>query len=358
VQSTNHHIQTATMVARSLRRSNPRTLVLALILFIGFLMFLLSPGGGSGSSLPKPPKQGLRRPISHYKMNNVKTTKDPIGNRERVLILTPLARFYPGYWANLLKLTFPRELVELGFIVPKTREGNAALKQLEDAVRKVQSGPKKGRFHGVTIMRQDFDTPTPQNEKDRHALAAQKLRRAAMARARNSLVFTTIGTETSWVLWLDSDIIETPPTLIQDLASHDKSVIVPNCFQRYVDNGVSAIRPYDFNSWHDSPKALEMASKMGKDDVIFEGYREMATYRTLMAYERVEGGSAHAETLLDGVGGTALMVKAEVHRDGAMFPPFAFYNLIETEGFAKMARRLGYQPYGLPNYLVFPHFAS
>lgn len=55
---------------------------------------------------------------------------------------------------------------------------------------------------------------------------------------------------------------------------------------------------------------------------------------------------------LDGVGGTALLVKAEVHRDGAMFPPFAFYHLIETEGFAKMAKRLGYESWGLPNYFV------
>jgi hypothetical protein len=52
------------------------------------------------------------------------------------------------------------------------------------------------------------------------------------------------------------------------------------------------------------------------------------------------------------VGGTALLVKAEVHRDGAMFPPFPFYHLIETEGFAKMARRLGWKSYGLPNYYV------
>jgi mannan polymerase complexes MNN9 subunit len=35
-----------------------------------------------------------------------------------------------------------------------------------------------------------------------------------------------------------------------------------------------------------------------------------------------------------------------------MFPPFAFYHLIETEGFAKMARRLNWDSYGLPNYLV------
>jgi mannan polymerase complexes MNN9 subunit len=60
----------------------------------------------------------------------------------------------------------------------------------------------------------------------------------------------------------------------------------------------------------------------------------------------------NTEVQLDGVGGATLLVKAEVHRDGAMFPPFAFYHLIETEGFAKMASRLGWKAWGLPNYLV------
>jgi mannan polymerase complexes MNN9 subunit len=345
-----------TMVARSFRRSNPITLLLALVLFLGFLIFLITPSHPPNNARSRVKKArarpGAPPPIQHYRMNHVTTTSDPAGNRERVLILTPLARFYSEYWDNLLKLNYPHELIELGFIVPKTREGNTALAKLEDAVRKVQAGSKKNRFHGVTIMRQDFDTPTPQNEKDRHALAAQKLRRAAMARARNSLLFTTIGTETSWVLWLDGDIVETPPSLIQDMAAHNKAVIVANCYQRHFENGKPGIRPYDYNSWHDSDIALEMAKKMGNDDVILEGYKEMATYRRLMAYERDGNGDPKLEVALDGVGGTALLVKAEVHRDGAMFPPFAFYHLIETEGFAKMARRLGHQPYGLPNYLV------
>jgi mannan polymerase complexes MNN9 subunit len=64
-------------------------------------------------------------------------------------------------------------------------------------------------------------------------------------------------------------------------------------------------------------------------------------------------GDPRAEVDLDGVGGTALLVKADVHRDGAMFPPFPFYHLIETEGFAKMASRLGWKAYGLPNYYVY-----
>jgi len=63
-------------------------------------------------------------------------------------------------------------------------------------------------------------------------------------------------------------------------------------------------------------------------------------------------GDERAILELDGVGGTALLVKAEVHRDGAMFPPFPFYHLLETEGFAKMASRLGWKSYGLPNYRV------
>ena len=176
-----------------------------------------------------------------------------------------------------------------------------------------------------------------------------------MSRARNSLLFTTIGPTTSWVLWLDSDIIETPPTLIQDMAFHDKPVLVPNCFQRYInDKGEADTRPYDYNSWQDSQQAADLAAKMAPDDILLEGYADMPTYRNLMAMiaDKSEGRDEKKVLQLDGVGGTALLVKAEVHRDGAMFPPFAFYHLMETEGFAKMARRLGWECWGLPNYFV------
>jgi mannan polymerase complexes MNN9 subunit len=92
---------------------------------------------------------------------------------------------------------------------------------------------------------------------------------------------------------------------------------------------------------------------MSDDEIIVEGYSEIATYRPLMAHMYDVTKSKDEIMFLDGVGGAALLVKAEVHRDGAMFPPFPFYHLIETEGFAKMAKRLGYQSYGLPNYLVY-----
>ncbi|KAL1619142.1 Golgi mannosyltransferase complex subunit [Neofusicoccum ribis] len=297
-------------------------------------------------------------PVVHYHMNNLTTTSDPVGNRESVLVLTPMARFYQEYWDNLLKLNYPHELISLGFILPKTREGNAATAALQEQIAKTQKGPQKKRFKSITILRQDTEVPLQsQEESERHKLENQKARRAAMSKARNSLLFTTLGPTTSWVLWLDSDVVETPPTLIQDLAYHNKPIIVPNCYQRYYNDDSKKMdtRPYDFNSWIDSPTAQDLAKGMGKDDILLEGYAEMATYRSLMAYMKDGGDSADKEKVikLDGVGGTALLVKADVHRDGAMFPPFSFYHLIETEGFAKMASRLGWESYGLPNYLVY-----
>lgn len=265
-----------------------------------------------------------------------------------------MSRFFQPYWDNLLKLDYPRDALELGFIVPRTSEGDATLQKLEKVIKRVQSGPKDFRFAKVTILRQDNESLELQSEKDRHALSVQKERRKNMAIARNSLVFSTLSPYTSWVLWLDSDIIESPKSLILDLISHDKPIVSANVYQRYTnEKNEPDIRPYDFNNWAESDEGLKIAQAMGDDEIIVEGYAEIATYRPLMAHHYDKKGSPDAEMVLDGVGGGAVMVKAEVHRDGAMFPPFPFYHLIETEGFAKMAKRLGYQVIGLPNYLVY-----
>ncbi|KAI9732050.1 MAG: Golgi mannosyltransferase complex subunit [Claussenomyces sp. TS43310] len=365
---------------RSLRRFNPITLAIGALFCIGIVVFLFSTSSqdaassrlrkASAASNPlSPPTSPFRKsssnpdgkrippPVVHYYLNNITSSASPVANRETILILTPLARFYQEYWDNLLKLSYPHELITLAFIIPKNKEGNAATAALQAQIQKTQTaGPEKKRFASIIIERQDFDPPLiSQDEAERHKMDNQKIRRAAMSRARNSLLFTTLGPSTSWVLWLDSDIVETPPSLIEDLASHDKPIIVPNCFQRFYDPKLKAHseRPYDFNSWKDSSRAQELGAQMGPEEILLEGYAEMATYRTLMAYLHEPNGDVNAEVDLDGVGGTALMVKADVHRDGAMFPPFPFYHLIETEGFARMARRLGWSSTGLPNYKVY-----
>lgn len=293
--------------------------------------------------------------IAHFDLNKLHSTANAALNKERVLILTPIQTFHQGYWDNLLSLTYPRQLIELGFIAPRTASGDRALQELEKAIKKVQSDKVNQRFAKITILRQDSQSFDKLGEKERHALKVQKERRAAMALARNELLLSTIGPHTSWVLWLDADIVETKPTLIQDMTAHDKAVLAANVYQRFYDQEKkeNAIRPYDFNNWAESDIGLEIASKMADDEIIVEGYSEIATYRPLMAHFYDAAGSVSEEMALDGVGGGCTLVKAEVHRDGAMFPNFPFYHLIETEGFAKMAKRLNYEVYGLPNYLVY-----
>lgn len=333
-------------------RQQPALIIFALCTLTIFYVFFTGSSSNPRSNIGA--RTVLTAQIQSYQMNDLKSTSQAEKNREKVLILTPLASFHAEFWNNLILLSYPHELIDLGFIVPYNSQGNQALKKLDRAVQAVQNGPKQNRFNKITILRQDTDSLDSQAEKDRHALSVQKKRRAQMSLARNSLLFTTIGPEHSWVLWLDSDVVETPNTLIQDLTAQDKPIIVANCYQRYIqDDGKPGIRPYDYNSWQDSETALNLAANMGDDEIILEGYAEMATYRPLMAHNYDPNGDPRSVMALDGVGGTALMVKAEVHRDGAMFPPFPFYHLIETEGFAKMAKRLGYQSWGLPHYLVY-----
>ena len=379
------------------RRTGPITIILAALLAFGFLTFIFSPSTtttttttSSGNSIEKEvadassPKQregaapnplspptkpflksqpvrndGHRAPppVVRYNLNDLTSTSTSAAHGEHVLILTPLSRFYPDYWANVARLSYPHELISIGFIAPSTKEGDAAVTALERAIHMTQTGPVASRFASISILRQDFDPPlASQSEKERHKMENQKARRESMSRARNSLVFTTLGPSTSWVLWLDADIVETPATLIDDLTSQNRPVVVPNCYQRYynTDSKRMDVRPYDYNSWVDSETAEALAAELDADEILLEGYNEMATYRTLMAHlANVRSPDPERIMELDGVGGSALMVKADVHRDGAMFPAFPFYHLVETEGFAKMAKRLGYSVFGLPDYFVF-----
>ncbi|WBW74275.1 Golgi mannan polymerase I complex subunit Mnn9 [Schizosaccharomyces osmophilus] len=323
--------------------------LLFVALGITFIYYLLTPSVHQSDAVKPQIRKANTDSIIVYDMNEITASANAREKKEEVLILTPIARFYPEYWGNLLRLSYPRNLITLGFIVPSSRDGTKVHRELKAAVQAVQRGPVSQRFADVKIMIQDSGLSSGQSETQRHKLEVQKERRSKLASARNTLLFSALGPKTSWVLWLDSDIVETPADLIDDMTSLDKDVLVANCYQRQGEKVV----PYDFNSWIDSEPAKELASKMSKDEILLEGYREFATFRTLMAYSYDEHADKRTLMKLDGVGTTALMVKAAVHRDGAVFPTFPFYHLIESEGFAKMASRLKYDIYGLPNYLVF-----
>lgn len=55
---------------------------------------------------------------------------------------------------------------------------------------------------------------------------------------------------------------------------------------------------------------------------------------------------------LDAVGTTFTMVKATVHREGAVFPPYLYQHMYDSEGFAKMVKAMGFTVYGIPSYII------
>jgi len=148
----------------------------------------------------------------------------------------------------------------------------------------------------------------------------------------------------------------------------------------------------DYNSWVESEQAIELRRTLDPNVVLAEGklnafppclqglpltamcslgYKQFKTGRQYMAKMGDWRDDQRMEIELDGVGGVSILVKADVHRSGKPhrslketyldgtnmtlginFPCYAFENQAETEGFAKMAKRAGYQVIGLPNYVV------
>lgn len=76
------------------------------------------------------------------------------------------------------------------------------------------------------------------------------------------------------------------------------------------------------------------------------GYPDKPTHRRLLI--DMVGETVPETVELDGVGGSCLLVRADIHRQGAIFPAVPVDHQLETEGFARLAKALGAKIIGLP----------
>ncbi|KAL6234210.1 hypothetical protein BDW75DRAFT_172040 [Aspergillus navahoensis] len=291
--------------------------------------------------------------IKNVDLNPIKSTNQAVQNRERVLILTPLrdASFHLNRYFDLIyKLTYPHELIDLAFLVGDTKDDTLAT--LASELQRIQDQGDKVAFRSATIIQKDFGTDFEMNVEDRHSFAAQGPRRKAIGRARNYLLYSALKPDHSWVYWRDVDIVDSPDTILEDFIAHDKDILVPNIwFHRYKD-GVDIEGRFDYNSWIESDKGRRLRATLDPDTILAEGYKEYDTGRQYLVGMGDWRNDKDKEVELDGIGGVNIVVKADVHRSGINFPAYAFENQAETEGFARMAKRAGYQVIGLPNYVV------
>jgi mannan polymerase complexes MNN9 subunit len=272
-------------------------------------------------------------------------------NRENphILILTPVknsAKHLSSYFTQLLTLTYPFEYISIGIMDSDSTDNTVEL--LNEFKQKHGS-----TFHSIKVFSHNFGLDLLRER--RHDQEKQLKRRMSLAKSRNHLLISTLVDEIDYVLWLDSDVQYYPPTIIQTLLSSKKSIVVPNCVM-----SLNGGRSYDLNSWrfaslgnnatinqikemHDTIHRDEVKNKRF-DQLHLEGYSNDKSHLSLSKL-RNEGEIVR----LDAVGGAMLLVSAELHRHGLIFPPFPYRHRIETEGLSMMALDMGVLSWGMPN---------
>ncbi|CAH1801918.1 unnamed protein product [Owenia fusiformis] len=257
----------------------------------------------------------------------------------KVLILTPInnAERHLGHYFELLNnFSYPHHLISVAL-----GEDSSYDETLKTAVELAQKYRKITNFRKIDIYELDHHWKPPTN--DRHDLFIQGPRRNHLAKARNRLLSSALSDE-DYVLWIDSDVREIPPNVMQYLIAAQKDVVVPSCLYRKGDNSLD---DYDRNTWRETNESLAHLAAMSPNQLMVEGYAR--TRRRYLWSLRFEGDVVP----IDGVGGCVLMIRADCHRDGLTFPPFVYKHHIETEGLAKIAKEMGFSIAGLPRLKVF-----
>jgi hypothetical protein len=195
------------------------------------------------------------------------------------------------------------------------------------------------------IFRNDF-RQTGLNRANRHKDSLQGGRRRMIARYRNYALLTTLESWHRHVVWIDADINVIPPGLLLKMVRSDRDIVEPICLRKSkVDSGTSY--NYDWNAWVGQRK-VRPAYRAG-------GF---VPGPLNVKYLDALGGGPDDFVAPDSVGGTMLYVRAEVHRQGVLFPAHYIigsewdeegYDGIETEGLCYSAHFLGFKCWTTPS---------
>jgi Anp1 len=244
------------------------------------------------------------------------------GPDDRILVATPVkdcANFLGGYAALLERLTYPHALISIALLESDSMDETYL------AAQQVVAG-LRSTFGAVQLFKCDYGYRIPSTI--RWIPSLQPRRRSILAASRNQLLARSLR-DHAWVLWLDADVIDYPPDLIEQLLATGKQIVNAHCVRSY--GGVT----YDLNAWRDRGR-LHLGDLRGEGPVV----------------------------RLHAVGGTVLLVRGDLHRDGLHFPeePYGDGNPLardggelETEGLGIMAHDMGASCWGMPGLEVL-HF--
>jgi hypothetical protein len=350
-----------------------------------------SPHQGPAASVRRPPRGPVRRFEAGGDVSDPLSPRDP--SLPRVLVLTPVknsADHLGRYFRMLRNLTYDAAALSLGMLdgdstdAPTEKQAQTLLSLGYDPSDVSSMSGTLARilvevplmleagWAAVTTVSHNFNFSLPRAV--RHGIDAQKGRRAVLSKSRNHLVSSALRDE-DWVLWVDSDLAWYPPSVLDTLIraalrgrpdGKDRGkpleILVPNCVMQAGVRG----RSYDLNSWRGSSspgnnatvaavvKYHDAVHAKSKDSehpsrLWLEGYGP--TGNLYLSKLRSEGEVVR----LDAVGGAMLLVHAELHRHGLVFPPMPHRHRIETEGLSMLALDMGALSWGMPNVEIVHH---
>ena len=256
-----------------------------------------------------------------------------------VVILTPIynsEKYLSRYFQNLCDFSYSHHKISVVL-------GEDSSSDKTHGVAKGYAEKLRQYFRRVEVVDLSFVTAHEPWHKA-HDEHIQLQRRRQLAMSRNALLLAGLKSE-DWVLWLDVDVKEMPPDIIERLLKPAKDIIVPSCMYHKPITGYPAL--YDRNSWRETNISRKYLKHKPKAFLMLEGY---STSKRDFINKLGRQGSV---VELDGVGGCVLLIRADCHRKGLIFPPFVYNHHIETEGLAKMAKDMGFGVYGIPNLHVF-----
>ncbi|KAG3022652.1 hypothetical protein PC121_g5395 [Phytophthora cactorum] len=289
-------------------------------------------------------------PGRHFRLENIKLLSQSSNkHQDSVLVMVVLkdadsvgeGRTAKDFLELLGSFDYPKEKMSVTVLTSSTSEFEVVKRHFKKQIE---------WYSRLSVLfRNDFALPNVVTRENRHDNEVQVNRRRVIARYRNFALLSVLELWHQHVVWLDADVHRIPSGLLKKMIRSGLDIVEPMCV-RMKANGKDWYE-YDLNAWVGQRKVRRSA----RDSNFVPG--DSSVKRMKQFY-----GKEETFVPLDSVGGTMLYVKADVHRQGVIFPVHHLigsewtsegYDGIETEGLCYIAHFLGFKCWGMPNDLIY-----
>ncbi|TMW66843.1 hypothetical protein Poli38472_011959 [Pythium oligandrum] len=277
----------------------------------------------------------------HYRLDNDDIIKQDA--HDMVLIVTVFndakswgnGRTNDDYFNLLATFKYPSKKTSVTMLTSNRTEFNKVQRIMKEKI------PEYAQLS--LLLRNDFNVGSVVTRENRHNDGIQHVRRRMISRYRNFALMSTLESWHQHVVWLDADVHTIPNGLVSKMVKANRDILEPVCLQ--------GGREYDMNAWvgtRTHPKSTQERNGFVPNE---------------LDVDRISffSNTTHDYIALDSVGGTMLYVRADIHRQGVLFPHHYIigsewdmegYDGIETEGLCYSAHFLGFRCWGMPHEVI------